>query len=275
METAELIAFVRRHPRLLVLTGAGLSTASGIPAYRDHTGQWRRSAPIQHRDFLASHAARQRYWSRSLVGWRTLAGAEPNRGHHALAALEALGRVELLVTQNVDGLHQRAGSRNAVDLHGRVDRVVCLSCGELSSRAALQTRLERDNPALVDFVAAAGPDGDADVDGLDLRGVMVPECGRCGGTLKPDVVFFGDSVPGARVEDAMAALARADALLVVGSSLMVYSGYRFCRRAVQLGKPQAALNRGTTRADDLFDCKVEGDCGEQLSVLLSALAEAG
>ena len=218
---ADLIAFAERHPRLLVLTGAGLSTGSGIPAYRDRAGQWRRSAPIQHRDFLASHAVRQRYWARSLVGWRSFGRAQPNRGHRALAALEARGRVELLVTQNVDGLHQRAGSHEAVDLHGRVDRVICLHCGAVEKRAELQARLERDNPALVDWVAAAGPDGDADVEGFDTGAVTVPDCERCGGALKPDVVFFGDSVPRQRVEQAMAALARADALLVVGSSLMV------------------------------------------------------
>ena len=266
-----LVEFVRRHPRLLVLTGAGISSESGIPTYRDHNGRWQRNAPIQHRDFLADHTVRQRYWARSLVGWRHMRRARPNRAHAALAELEARDRIELLVTQNVDGLHQRAGSRQVLDLHGRIDVAVCLDCGEQHRRGDIQRFLERHNTGLVNFAAAAGPDGDADVDGLDLSAVVVPDCVNCGGVVKPDVVFFGDNVPRQRVEMTTSALHRAGALLVVGSSLMVYSGYRFCKQAVASGIPIVAVNRGVTRADDLLGFKIEGDCGDVLGGLVDML----
>ncbi|TQV82399.1 NAD-dependent protein deacetylase [Exilibacterium tricleocarpae] len=266
-----LLEFMQRHPRLLVLTGAGISRASGIPTYRDHRGNWQRNAPIQHRDFLADHAVRQRYWARSLVGWRYMQRAQPNRAHRALAELEARGRIELLVTQNVDGLHQRAGSQRVLDLHGRIDSAVCLACGTQRCRADIQRFLEHHNAELVDFAAAAGPDGDADVDDLDLSAVTVPDCVSCGGVVKPDVVFFGDNVPRQRVAATTAALQSAGALLVVGSSLMVFSGYRFCKLAAQSGFPIAVLNRGVTRADDLVEFKVEGDCGEVLDGVVGLL----
>ena len=262
--------FARRHPRLFVLTGAGVSTDSGIPGYRDDNGTWQRSAPMMLQEFLRSPPARQRYWARSMVGWPLIARAQPNAAHSALASLQAERRVHLLVTQNVDGLHQRAGSTCVVELHGNIGRVICLECGATRSREALQRTLEKDNPAFANSGAAA-PDGDADLASRALEGFRVPHCERCGGMLKPDVVFFGEGVPRDRVDAALAALDEADAMLVVGSSLMVYSGYRFCEQANRLGKPIAAVNRGRTRADDLFTLKVEAECGEALAAVVDGL----
>jgi len=266
-----LAAFVRRHPRLLVLTGAGISTESGIPAYRDHSGAWTHSPPLQLQEFLGSEQGRRRYWGRSLVGWPRVAAARPNPGHRALARLEAAGHVELLVTQNVDGLHGRAGSRAVVDLHGRLDTVSCLDCGLRLPRGELQRSLATLNPELPALAAVAAPDGDASVRDQDWSALQIPACQGCGGILKPDVVFYGESVPAARVERALAALARADALLVAGSSLMVYSGFRFARAAAQQGKPLAAVNLGRTRADELLSLKLEAPCGELLPALASHL----
>ena len=270
----DLDDFLRRHPRLFVLSGAGVSTDSGIPGYRDDDGQWQRSPPVTAQQFLGSPLARQRYWARSMLGWPIVARARPNAAHRALAQLEAAGRVATLVTQNVDGLHQRAGSARVIELHGSIGHVVCLDCGAGHSRAAIQRQLEADNApfrAAHDRGAAAAPDGDADVALPDVAAVNVPACAACGGTLKPDVVFFGENVPRARVAAAMDALDAADAMLVVGSSLMVWSGYRFCERAAAAGKPIAAINRGRTRADHLFALKVERSCAEALSDALARL----
>ncbi|MFP4137222.1 MAG: NAD-dependent protein deacetylase [Halomonas sp.] len=266
---ASLGDFVARHPRLAVLSGAGISTASGIPDYRDAAGEWKRSPPMQHRQFMGSHAARQRYWARALVGFRTLGEARPNAAHHALARLEALGVVQGVITQNVDGLHQRAGSRRVVDLHGRADRVRCMGCGARRMRHALHAELEALNPRWAMHQAVAAPDGDADLE-TDFSGFRVPACSRCGdGIWKPDVVFFGDSVPSGVVARAFELLGESDALLVVGSSLMVYSGFRFARAAAREGKPIACLNLGRTRADDLYAVKVAAP----LEASLAALAE--
>ncbi len=251
-----LAAFVSRHPRLAVLTGAGVSTASGIPDYRDDGGDWKRPPPMQHQVFMASHAARQRYWARALVGFRTLQEARPNAAHTALARLEALDHVSGVITQNVDGLHQQAGSRRVIDLHGRADIVRCMSCGARRMRHDLHAELAACNPHWQEAGARAGPDGDADLE-ADFSGFRVPGCSRCGdGIYKPDVVFFGDSVPRATVEAAFALQGESDALLVVGSSLMVFSGYRFARAAARQGQPIACLNLGRTRADDLYSLKV-------------------
>ena len=267
--TAEALQdFVERHRRLFVLTGAGCSTGSGIPDYRDAAGEWKRSPPIQHQQFLSHPLVRARYWARSMVGWRHVGGAAPNAAHRALAALEAQGRVAQLVTQNVDRLHQKAGSEAVIDLHGRIDQVVCLHCGTLSARADLQRRLLDANPACAESVAAIAPDGDADLERSDFSDFVVPACEHCGhGVLKPDVVFFGANVPAQRVERAMSALDAADAMLIVGSSLMVWSGYRFALRAAERGLPIAAINQGRTRADALLGVKVEADCAEVLSAL--------
>ncbi len=270
---AALINFARRHSRLLVLTGAGCSTGAGIPDYRDVNGNWKRSAPMRYQRFVGDALARKRYWARSMLGWRTMAQAQPAPAHRALARLEAAGRVQLLVTQNVDGLHDKAGSARVIDLHGRVDSVCCLGCGQRSARRDLQRELLQRNPLWTALDALSAPDGDADLEGLDFSQFDVPACPLCAGMLKPDVVFFGESVPRQRVADVRAALAQSDAMLVAGSSLMVYSGYRFVEDAVAAGKPIAAVNIGRTRADAVLALKVEHEVGAALDVLAARLLE--
>ncbi|WP_049620936.1 NAD-dependent protein deacetylase [Frateuria defendens] len=264
----DLPAFIAAHRRLFVLTGAGCSTDSGIPDYRDANGEWKRAQPVTYQAFMGDAHTRRRYWARSLVGWRRFGRAEPNATHRALHRLEELGKVELLLTQNVDGLHQRAGNRRVVDLHGRLDQVRCMACERRLPRAALQDELLRLNPAWAALDAADAPDGDADLDGHDFERFAVPPCPHCGGLLKPDVVFFGENVPRERVGEAMRALDAADAMLVVGSSLMVFSGYRFAHAASRAGKPVAAVNLGRTRADPLLSLKLERRCDEALAFLL-------
>ncbi len=270
-----LHAFVERHPRLFVLTGAGISTDSGIPGYRDRNGQWMRSQPIQYQEFVGSEQSRRRYWARSMLGWPVVGRAQPNAAHRALARLGAAGRVGRLVTQNVDGLHQRAGSTGVIELHGGIDGVTCLDCGAHHTRASIQPLLEADNPALLAMEAVPLADGDAQLELDTLDGFRVPGCPVCGGMLKPAVVFFGENVPRERVADATRALDEADAVLVVGSSLMVYSGYRFCVWAEQRGKPVAVLNLGRTRADPLLTLKVEAACGPALDALSARLGLGG
>jgi len=271
-DAGRLAEFVRAHRRLFVLTGAGVSTAAGIPDYRDADGNWKRRAPVQYGPFVRDEAVRRRYWARSALGWPGFARSRPAPGHVALVDLERAGRVAALVTQNVDGLHQRAGSRTVLDLHGRLDAVVCLDCGARSRRATLQRRLIAMNPEFATRSAPAAPDGDADLDGADLSAFRIPACEACGGTLKPDVVFFGESVPRPRVAAAFSALDGADAVLVAGSSLMVWSGYRFVRAAVHAGKPVAAVNLGRTRADDALALKIETDVGAALAAVAGALS---
>jgi NAD-dependent SIR2 family protein deacetylase len=260
--------FVAAHARLFVLTGAGCSTASGIPDYRDAMGQWKRKPPVTLQAFISEETTRRRYWARSLVGWPMFSKARPNDAHRALARLEALGGIELLLTQNVDGLHQAAGSRHVIDLHGRLDAVRCLDCGRTLPRADFQTELQALNPGWLGLAALSAPDGDADLEGLDFSAFAIPPCPHCGGLLKPDVVFFGENVPKARVAEAMEGLGRANAVLVVGSSLMVYSGYRFVDQASRQGKPIAAISLGRTRADEMLSLKVEAHCEEALRFLL-------
>lgn len=267
MRISALHEFISRHHRLFVLTGAGCSTDSGIADYRDASGGWKRPPPVSFQAFMGSAGVRQRYWARSLVGWPRLRRAQPNRAHSALARLEQQGRVELLVTQNVDGLHYAAGSVRVIDLHGRLGQVRCMDCCRLICREDLQAELLRRNPAWNRVQGLTAPDGDADLDGFSFEELAVPSCARCGGILKPDVVFFGESVPRPRVDAAMRGLERADAVLVVGSSLMVYSGYRFVRSAVRSGKPVAAVNLGRTRADELFTLKVCEPCVAALAAL--------
>jgi NAD-dependent SIR2 family protein deacetylase len=270
-DTDRLHEFVRSSRRLFVLTGAGCSTESGIPDYRDEAGAWKRRPPVQLRDFLADDRARRRYWARSLAGWPLIAQARPNAAHGALARLERGGYVADLVTQNVDGLHQRAGSRAVIDLHGRLDEVECVVCGEARTRADLQDELAALNPAFVARPADAAPDGDADLGETDCSSFRVPLCRACGGLLKPCVVFFGEAVPRARVEHALACVKTADALLVAGSSLMVWSGYRFARLARERGIPLAIVNLGRTRADELATLRVQARCGQALAGIADAL----
>jgi len=252
---------------VFVLSGAGVSTDSGIPAYRDDAGVWRGQQPIQYRDFVGSEATRRRYWARSLRGYQLMSRAAPNAAHHALRRLEQRGCLSLLVTQNVDGLHRAAGSEELVELHGRLDQVICLGCRALTSRAALQTELVARNHAFAGAIASVKPDGDAELQGVDYADFELVPCAQCGGTLKPDVVFFGENVPAPRVETAMHALERSQRLLVVGSSLTVYSGFRFARAAAKLGIPIALLNQGQTRADDLATLKLQGNAGTLLTQL--------
>jgi NAD-dependent SIR2 family protein deacetylase len=267
-----LVDFVDRHPRLFVLTGAGCSTESGIPDYRDATGEWKRRPPIMFQDFVANERARKRYWARSLAGFRRLRQARPNEAHHSLASLERSGRVAQLVTQNVDGLHQAAGNQNVIDLHGRIDTVRCLSCDRRSSRERLQLELACRNPQFAALDAVEAPDGDADLEDVAFETFDIPACETCGGLLKPDVVFFGEGVPPERVRRAMNAIELSDAMLVVGSSLMVYSGYRFVKAMADAGKPIAAINLGRTRADDLLTLKVTGHCASVLRAFANATA---
>jgi len=266
-DLSQLRDFVTRYPRLFVLTGAGVSTDSGIPDYRDRDGQWKRPPPMNFQRFMGAEIDRARYWARSMIGWRRFGAVSPNASHRALAAMETRGQVELLVTQNVDGLHESAGSRHVVDLHGRLDRVVCMQCHSLFDRHDFQGWLEVANPDWVHLDAVQAPDGDADLERDDFADFNVPPCPVCGGILKPDVVFFGENVPRDRVERALAALGRAQAVLVVGSSLMVYSGFRFVRSAAADGKPIAAINLGKTRADDLLTLKVARNSADALTAL--------
>ncbi len=265
-----LLPLLKQHQSWVVLSGAGVSARSGIPTYRDSTGKWLRTEPIQHQAFLSSDSQRRRYWGRSMVGWPGVRDARPNAVHRALAALERLGLVDTVITQNVDRLHQRAGSQQVIDLHGRLDRVCCLDCGVGYDREDIQQRLQRLNPQHRDFTLCARPDGDADLDDTQVASVKLVDCSACGGLLMPDVVFFGGIVPRARVEACQRAIANADALLVLGSSLQVYSGYRWCKQAKQLGKPLYIANEGITRADHLADVKIDEDA---LSLFLTA-AEA-
>lgn len=268
---AALARFVERYPRLFVLTGAGCSTDSGIPDYRDGNGDWKRRQPVRYQEFVACERTRRRYWARSLLGWPAFARARPNATHGALARLEAAGFVHQMVTQNVDGLHQQAGSRRVIDLHGRLDAVDCLHCRHRGPREAFQRMLAENNPAFATLAATVGPDGDAELETADFSGFRVPDCPRCGGMLKPAVVFFGETVPKPRVERAGRRLAEADALLVIGSSLMVFSGYRFCIQAAARGQPIAAVNLGRTRADGALALKVSRPCGPALNGLLERL----
>ncbi len=255
---------------VFALTGAGVSTDSGIPDYRDERGEWKGRAPMQYREFVGSDEARKRYWARSMLGFPLMSRAAPNRAHHALCALEQSGALSCLVTQNVDNLHRLAGSERVIDLHGRIDQVKCLGCGHISERAALQTELVRRNPAFSAMEAIAKPDGDAELLDASYASFELVPCAVCGGMLKPDVVFFGENVPAPRVLEAMSALERSSLLLIAGSSLMVFSGYRFARAAHRLGIPIAIVNRGKTRADELGALKISGNVGAVLGELAGA-----
>ncbi|WP_395727142.1 NAD-dependent protein deacetylase [Nakamurella sp.] len=250
--------------RLIVLTGAGLSTDSGIPDYRGPDSPPR--SPMTYDEFVSGPRAQRRYWARSHVGWQRLGSARPNDGHRALAALESAGVVRTLITQNVDGLHRAAGSRAVIDLHGRIDQVICLHCGDRTGRLDLHHRLDAANPDFAEHAdVRTAPDGDVELE--DTSGFRLVACLRCGGTLKPDVVFFGENVPKSRVDEVYAAMDAGGALLVAGSSLTVMSGLRFVRHAAKLGWPIVIVNRGITRGDPLATGRVHAGCTETLTAL--------
>lgn len=266
-------SFLAGTGSLTVLSGAGVSTGSGIPDYRDRNGDWKYSQPIQYPEFMGRAEARRRYWARSYIGWQRFSKAEPNAAHRALARLEEAGKVDTLITQNVDRLHSAAGHDNVIDLHGDLGKVRCMACDAVCERADFQAELAAANPNWDAEARQIRADGDAELDEHATADFSVPDCAACGGILKPDVVMFGENVPRARVEKAMGAVERADALLVVGSSLMVFSGFRFARRAREIGKPVVILNRGRTRADDFADMRIDEDCERVLPEAVDLLVE--
>jgi len=256
----------------LVLTGAGISTPSGIPDYRDSDGVRRGRQPMMYQEFLAAPESRRRYWARAMLGWPRVRQARPNAAHEALATLQQRGRISALITQNVDTLHDQAGSHDVIELHGRLDRVLCLDCGQRSQRDEIQRQMEAQNPYLSGVDAVQAPDGDTLLDPAFEARFQVPQCPHCAGErMKPDVVFFGENVAQPTAARAMAAAENAAGLLVVGSSLTAYSAFRLCRVIAERGKPLIAINLGKTRADDLLDLKIEGSCEALLPLLAQRL----
>jgi NAD-dependent SIR2 family protein deacetylase len=261
---------------VVVLSGAGLSTESGIPDYRGESGLQRRAQPMTYQTFTRDAAARQRYWARSHLGWRTIGRAAPNRGHHAVTELQRGGYIRGIITQNVDGLHQASGAGAVIELHGNLARVICLDCGDVMERGELDRRLREANPTFDAVVAAINPDGDVELADHDLTGFHTVACGICAhGTLKPDVVFFGESVPKPRVEESFAVVESARALLVLGSSLTVMSGRRFVLRAMKLGIPVAIVNKGVTKESHRADLVVDAPLGTVLPLVADACAQRG
>ncbi|MEV4317768.1 NAD-dependent protein deacetylase [Actinocrispum sp. NPDC049592] len=254
-----------------VLSGAGLSTESGIPDYRGESGTLRRHTPMTYDEFVGSLEGRRRYWARSHVGWRTIARAEPNVGHHAVAALQARGLVSGVITQNVDGLHTAAGSADVVELHGNLDRVICLECKDISARQVLDDRFTTANPTFEAVALQVNPDGDVELEEHAVQSFALVDCTACEGVLKPDVVFFGENVPRVRAEACYRLVDEADALLVLGSSLTVMSGLRFVRHAHKAGKPVIIVNRGRTRGDEYATVRVDLPLGQALTDLATRL----
>jgi NAD-dependent SIR2 family protein deacetylase len=258
--------------RFLVLTGAGISTSSGIPDYRDSEGVRRGRAPMMYQEFLATTQARRRYWARAMLGWPKVRIAQPNAAHRALATLQQRQRISGLVTQNVDTLHDQAGSHDVIELHGSLHRVLCLDCQQRSERDVIQQLMETENPYLAGVDAVQAPDGDTLLDPAFEERFQVPRCPHCTGQrLKPDVVFFGENVAQTTAAKAMAAVVDAEGLLVVGSSLMAYSAFRLCKAMVEQGKPVIAINLGKTRGDELLQVKIEASCERLLPLLVERL----
>ncbi|AZF26053.1 NAD-dependent protein deacetylase [Pseudomonas sp. R2-60-08W] len=258
--------------RFLVLTGAGISTSSGIPDYRDSEGVRRGKAPMMYQEFLATAQARRRYWARAMLGWPRVRLARPNKAHQALATLQQRQVISGLITQNVDTLHDQAGSHDVIELHGSLHRVLCLDCQQRSERDVVQRQMEIDNPHFAHVHAVQAPDGDTLLDPTLEEHFQVPRCPHCEGQrLKPDVVFFGENVAPAIAARAMAAVHDAEGLLVVGSSLMAYSAFRLCKAAVEQGKPVIAINLGKTRGDELLQVKIEASCEQLLPLLAERL----
>ncbi|WP_372446739.1 NAD-dependent protein deacetylase [Microbispora oryzae] len=256
---------------VVVLSGAGLSTESGIPDYRGETGRTRRADPMTYQTFIGSPAARRRYWARSHLGWRHITKAEPNAGHHVVARLQSRGLVTGVITQNVDGLHQAGGARGVIELHGGLDRVACLGCGRRSPRRELERRLREANPTWEASAGEINPDGDVVLTDDQVEDFRVVDCLACGGLLKPDVIFFGENVPPARVRECYDMVERARALLVLGSSLTVMSGYRFVRHAAGRDIPVGIVNRGQTRGDQDALVTLDAPLGATLTALLAGL----
>jgi NAD-dependent SIR2 family protein deacetylase len=267
----QLITHLSSKRNIWVLSGAGISAPSGIPTYRDHRGDWQAGDPIQHNDFISKKSARQRYWARSMAGWKLNARAKANAAHNAVTKLQQNGYVSQIVTQNVDRLHTLSGATNVIDLHGRIDQIVCLECKDITTRANFQPRLVEINPKLERYINTNSgkmlPDGDAHIDDFELSLVNIPPCENCGGVLMPDVVFFGGTVPKKRVETAFDTLAKSDCILVIGSSLTVFSGFRFPRWAHQNNLPLYAINQGEMRGADMFDLIVQESCEDVLPIV--------
>ncbi|CAM3221068.1 NAD-dependent protein deacetylase [Pseudomonas fluorescens] len=260
--------------RFLVLTGAGISTSSGIPDYRDSEGVRRGKAPMMYQEFLATPQARRRYWARAMLGWPRVRIAQPNKAHRALATLQQRERISGLITQNVDALHDQAGSHEVIELHGSLHWVLCLDCQQRSERDVIQRVMEDQNPYLAGVDAVQAPDGDTLLDPAFEERFQVPHCPYCNGQrLKPDVVFFGENVAQATAAKAMAAVTHAEGLLVVGSSLMAYSAFRLCKAMVEHGKPVIAINLGKTRGDELLQVKIEASCERLLPLLVERLGQ--
>jgi NAD+-dependent protein deacetylase sirtuin 4 len=265
-----VIDLCRRGP-VSVLTGAGVSTESGIPDYRGPGTRMRARNPIQYREFVKSSAARKRYWARSLLGWPHIASAQPNPAHRALVDLTLAGRLTGLITQNVDGLHHAAGNHDALELHGALREVVCMQCGAIFARAAVQQQLNQANPDVVATLAELAPDGDAELSEGVVADLTLIDCASCGGPLKPHVVFFGENVPRERVERAMRWVAESKVLLVVGSSLAIFSGLRFVHAAAKHGLPVAIVNLSETRGDPHAQVRVQGVASHCLTALRDGL----
>ena len=270
-ELESLISKLKDKHKIWILTGAGISAPSGIPTYRDDKGQWKSANPIQHTEFINHESYRQRYWARSMVGWKLTGRAKPNATHEAITALQKSGRTSQIVTQNVDGLHRIAGSKNVIDLHGRLSEIKCLNCADIIKRSDYQTRLIANNKELDQYEANILPDGDADVEDFDMSKINIPPCAKCGGILMPNVVFFGGVVPKHRVEKAFETLAQSDCILVIGSSLKVFSGFRFPRWASQNNLPLYAINQGEMRGQELFDQIVTEPCEEVLPIIVKSI----
>ena len=263
--------FIKENAPVLVLTGAGLSTGSGIPAYRDTSGKWMRRTPIFFQDFIECAISRRRYWARSYFGWENIASSLPNQGHIGLSTIEKKGFLQQIITQNVDGLHQKAGSHSVIELHGQLGRVKCLDCGARFARDEIQNRLRELNKGWSADILGNNPDGDVDLDEAAYPDFQVAHCENCDGRLKPDVVFFGESVPANTLNEIHKAITKSQSLLVIGSSLVVMSGYRLIKQAHELGKPICAINQGTTRADHLLTAKLNQACVVAIEKLVDAL----
>lgn len=268
----EQVAAAMHGQPFMVLTGAGISTPSGIPDYRDSEGVRRGKQPMMYQEFLGQANARRRYWARAMLGWPRMRQARPNAAHQALAQLQAAGRIAGVITQNVDALHDQAGSLDVIELHGSLHRVLCLDCGQRTQRDAIQQQLQALNPYLAGVDAVQAPDGDTLLDPAFEERFQVPRCPYCDGDrLKPDVVFFGENVAQNTAARALSAVHEAAGLLVVGSSLMAYSAFRLCRAVAEQGKPLLAINFGKTRADELLDLKLGEPCDRLLPLLAERL----